>query len=242
MVFSFSNKRSNDDAGSSGTGVGNDEDEARLIDAIRAGDESSWRQLIDRYEGRLLAFVRRRLSDTAAAEDIVQETFIGFLVSLPHFDTSQRLENYLFSICSYKLTDFLRRSGRRPTLPLLGRSKESGSAMPDPAGPARVASSIMRSAEQQRIEEQVVADAITEQIRRWRDAGNVIKLQALELLFVVGRSNREVAEILELSQQQVANLKSDFLIRLKSMVARQNLDPAVFPELAAQPSDANDAS
>ena len=39
-----------------------------------------------RYEGRLLAFVDRRLHDRAASEDVVQETFIGFLNSLPNYD------------------------------------------------------------------------------------------------------------------------------------------------------------
>ena len=232
MTSSNSDKRSTDTTNSVENRAGTGEDEARWVDAIRAGDEGSWQQLIDRYEGRLLAFVRRRLSDTSAAEDIVQETFIGFLVSLPNYDTSRPLESYLFSICGYKLTDFLRRSGRRPTLSMTGRSEDSRSAMADPAGPARVASSIMRSAERQRLEEQVVAEAIAEQVQRWRSSGNAVKLQALELLFVVGRSNREVAETLAISQQQVANLKSDFLIRLKAIIARRDLDPAVFPELA----------
>src|SRR5439155_12940019 len=85
-----------------------------LIQQIRQGDSSAWDRLIARYEGRLLAFVDRRLHDRAASEDVVQETFIGFLNSLPNFDERRELQTYLFTIASHKLTDHLRRVGRHP--------------------------------------------------------------------------------------------------------------------------------
>ena len=55
-----------------------------LIERIRRGDEGAWDELIFRYEGRLLAFAESRLRRRAIAEDIVQETFVGFLTSLPN--------------------------------------------------------------------------------------------------------------------------------------------------------------
>src|SRR5437879_13392105 len=85
-----------------------------LIQQIREGDQRAWENLIARYEGRLLAFVQRRLRDRAASEDVVQETFVGFLNSLPNFDDRRELQTYLFTIASHKLTDHLRRSGRHP--------------------------------------------------------------------------------------------------------------------------------
>ena len=68
-----------------------------------------------RVKGRLLAFVRSRLGagKSSAGEDVVQETFIGFLNSLPNYDARRPLEGWLFSIASHKLTDYLRREGRR---------------------------------------------------------------------------------------------------------------------------------
>src|SRR5271167_138609 len=85
-----------------------------LVQQIRLGDPRAWEHLIARYEGRLLAFVERRLRDRAASEDVVQETFIGFLNSLQHFDEHRELQTYLFTIASHKLTDHLRRQGRHP--------------------------------------------------------------------------------------------------------------------------------
>lgn len=209
---------------------GEQEAERFLIERIREGDPQAWQNLIERYEGRLLAFVNSRIRNRATSEDIVQEAFIGFLISLPNYDGSRPLESYLFSICAYKLTDNLRREGRRPSIQMHGRS--STAVEIEPAGVDRVASSIARSVERKAIEEMAVKDAITEQIARWKQNGSWVKLQAIELLFVSGRSNKEVAEKLAISEQQVANYKSDFQIRLKAIVQRMDLDQSVFPELA----------
>src|SRR3954465_3294403 len=85
-----------------------------LIEHIRGGDPRAWEQPSARYGGRLLAFVERRIHDRATSEDVVQETFIGFLNSLPHFDDRRELQTYLFTIASHKLPDHLRRTGRHP--------------------------------------------------------------------------------------------------------------------------------
>src|SRR5580765_5602433 len=97
-----------------------------LVKQIRAGDPRAWQNLISRYEGRLLAFVERRLHDRSASEDVVQETFIGFLNSIPNFDEKRELQTYLFTIASHKLTDHLRRVGRHP---LKSLSDETGDAV-----------------------------------------------------------------------------------------------------------------
>ncbi len=60
--------------------------ESLLISRIRAGEPDAWNEFIARYEGRLLGFVARRVANRAAAEDLVQETFVGFLNSLPNYD------------------------------------------------------------------------------------------------------------------------------------------------------------
>ena len=44
--------------------------------------------------------------------------------------------------------------------------------------------------------------------------------------------SQDVAAMLDLSEQQVANYKSDFQIRLRSIISRMELDQGVFPELA----------
>src|SRR5947207_12283208 len=120
-----------------------------LVQQIRQGDSRAWEGLIARYEGRLLAFVERRIRDRAASEDVVQETFVGFLNSLPNFDDRRELQTYLFTIASHKLTDHLRRSGRHP---LKSLSDEAGELFNEQLDPNPTASSLARRDEKKELE------------------------------------------------------------------------------------------
>jgi RNA polymerase sigma-70 factor (ECF subfamily) len=205
-----------------------------LIERIRRGESEAWNDLIERYEGRLLAFVESRLGRRGPSEDIVQEAFLGFLNSLPNYDGRRPLESYLFSICAYKLTDHLRREGRRPAVPLGSCSDSSGEW--EISDSARQASSIARSGERKGLEEKAIVDALRQQLDRWREKGEWTKLMCAELLFVRGWANKDVAEELTLSEQQVANYKFDFIARLQTLIKRQDLSTDVFPELYDQES------
>jgi RNA polymerase sigma-70 factor (ECF subfamily) len=208
--------------------------DAELIARVKAGDPQAWRRLIEQFEGRLVAYVNSRIQDRSSSEDIVQDAFIGFLNSLPNYDEQRSLESYLFSICAYKLTDHLRREGRRPSLQL---RHLSGNETPENSwiGTGRVASSIARSAEQKKIEEQVIRQAICEQVDHWKTTKQWTKLKAIELTYVAGLGNQEVASLLAITEQQVANFKSDFQARLKSIIKRKDLDSIAFPELEDPP-------
>src|SRR5690606_1594858 len=201
-----------------------------LIQRIREGDDAAWDELIGRFEGRLLAFVDSRLRNRAAAEDVVQETFVGFLTSLPNYDQSRPLESWLFTIASHKLTDHLRREGRRPTVPLSGGSSGASSQW-DLPGSARAASSIHRSQERRGLESQALAAGMGEIIEHWRNRGDWEKIRCLELIFVRGWANKDVAAKLGISEQAVANHKFDFLAKLRTSVRKQGLNHDVFPEL-----------
>src|SRR5438309_12064927 len=85
-----------------------------LIQQIRQGDQRAWENLIARYEGRLLAFVERRLRDRSTSEDVVQETFIGFLNSLPIFADGRGFQHFLSPIDPPRTTAHLRGQGPIP--------------------------------------------------------------------------------------------------------------------------------
>ncbi len=199
-----------------------------LIEQVRRGDARAWELFIARYEGRLTAFVEHRLSNRSHVEDIVQETLIGFLNSLPNYDGQRSLEGYLFSICAYKLTDHLRRSGRRQIRSLNADSSNQETPGERIAGRARVASSIARSSEQRDLEEQAIVVVLEEQITKWKSQQDWQKLICLELIVVAGKPNRETATLLNISEQKVANYKSDFIARTKSQLSRLKLGDPMF--------------
>ncbi len=202
-----------------------------LIQQIRHGDAGAWENLIARYEGRLLAFVERRLHDRAASEDVVQETFIGFLNSLPHFDDRRELQTYLFTIASHKLTDHLRRTGRHPLHPV---SDSNSDVLGQQLDRHPAASSMARSSERRRLEGEAITRCLGLMIRQWQERGDYLRLKVMELLLVKGWANRDVAAHLKISEQQVANYRFAAVKKLTEHIKGAGLPADVFPELQTE--------
>lgn len=202
--------------------------EILLIRQVRAGDARAWQGLIEKYEGRLIAFVDSRLRDRAASEDVVQETFVGFLTSLPHYDERRDMEAYLFSIAAHKMTDHLRKQGRRP-IDQFG-SDDHGRPLDEVAGGGRAASSIARSDERRVAEERLLTDAMGALVREWLAKADYTRLSCLELLIVRGWPNKDVAKYLDLTEQAVASYKFQTIGRLKEMARKAGLSLEHFGE------------
>jgi RNA polymerase sigma-70 factor, ECF subfamily len=199
-----------------------------LIQQIRQGDSRAWETLISRYEGRLLAFIQRRIRDHGASEDVVQETFVGFLNSLPNFDDRRELQTYLFTIASHKLTDHLRRSGRHPLRSLTDSSSDLLNQQYDPQP---TASSAARSDERQELESAAIVRCLGQILRGLQERGDWMRLKVLELLWVKGWANRDVAAVLQISEQQVANYRFAAVKKLTEQIRDAGLSADVFPEL-----------
>ena len=201
-----------------------DDADRLLVERVRQGDPAAWSDFIARFEGRLLAFVESRLKSRGLSEDVVQETFLGFLISLPNYDDNTPLETFLFSIAAHKLTDVLRREGRRPTIPF---SAPDGTASPSalPAK-ARLASSLVRSHERRGLEAQLLRDVLKSSIEDWIDQAQFERLKCMELLLVLGWPNKRVATELRISEQAVANHKHAVVARLKEAARRAGLSQA----------------
>lgn len=208
------------------------ESDRLLVQQIRQGEKRAWEDLIARYEGRLLAFVDRRLHDRAASEDVVQETFIGFLNSLPNFDEQRELQTYLFTIASHKLTDFLRHRGRHP---LRSASDGNNDLLNEQVDRQPAASSIARSQERKVLEWNALARGLRMLMETWREKGDYLRLKVMELLWVKGWQNRDVAAFLRVSEQQVANIRFAAVKKLSEHVRNGGLSADIFPELQQQP-------
>src|SRR5262245_21682700 len=199
-----------------------------LVQQIRSGDSRAWQTLIGRYEGRLMAFVERRVRDRSASEDIVQETFIGFLHSLPNFDDRRELQTYLFTIASHKLTDHLRRQGRHPLHPI---SESPSDLLHNQLDRQPAASSLARSQERRDLESAAITQCLGDMIRQWQEKGDFGRVKVLELMFVKGWANRDVAASLQISELQVANYRFAAVKKLSEQIRDAGLPPDVFPEL-----------
>lgn len=199
-----------------------------LVQQIRQSDARAWEHLIARYEGRLFAFVHRRIKDLAACEDIVQESFIGFYTSLPNYDDRRELQTYLFTIASHKITDYLRRTGRHP---LQNASEGPNDLLHLKLDDEPAASSVARSHERKALESDAVARALSQLLDAWREQGDFERIKVMELLLVKGWANKDAAKFVGISEQQVANIRFAAVKKIGEHVKGAGLSPDVFPEL-----------
>ncbi|MBC7975181.1 MAG: sigma-70 family RNA polymerase sigma factor [Myxococcales bacterium] len=69
-----------------------------LAQRARAGSRGSFDELVVRYRPQLVAFLARRLTDAADAEDVAQETFLRAYDHLASYDPDRPFATWLFTI------------------------------------------------------------------------------------------------------------------------------------------------
>lgn len=98
----------------------------QLLTAFLGGSEIAFAALVERYGGELFQFVFRFVRSAAAAEDVVQETFVQVYQSAAGFNPERRFRPWLFTIAANKARDYLRSRSRKREVPLTtGSSSDS---------------------------------------------------------------------------------------------------------------------
>lgn len=190
------------------------EAESFLIDAARAGDQQAWREVITRYEGRLTSFARRMLAQSSDAEDIVQETFIGLMRSLPNYDRTRSLETYLFAILRNKLHDHFRKLGKGQRQSL--ESLELGDAPSDWLA-ADTPSRQLAAAEDLAAQRAALVQCLRSWVEQCEEQRRFQELIVVEMLLVLGLRNKEAAADLELTETAIAGVKFRVLQKWKEL-------------------------
>jgi RNA polymerase sigma-70 factor (ECF subfamily) len=72
--------------------------ERELVEALRAGDQAAFEQLVRMYNASLLRVARLFVSSRAVAEEVVQETWLGVLNGIGRFEGRSSLKTWIFRI------------------------------------------------------------------------------------------------------------------------------------------------
>jgi len=202
--------------------------EQYFLDKIRQGDQQAWSDFVGRYRGRLLRFARAKLPQSADAEDVVQEAFIGFVRGLDRFRGECDLETYLFGLIRRKIIDsYRRRESRRVCL--IQDAYESDAedrasdAFEQVAGPAQTASWYARADEQYDVQREVLADAVGDLVDGFKRALRFRDLQIIELLFYCQFPNKRAAQTMNIDEKTVALVKHRSLKHVRSYVERKKV-------------------
>jgi RNA polymerase sigma-70 factor (ECF subfamily) len=145
--------------------------DAMLVSAVRSGDEQAMAQLYERYSPIVYSVALRVLSDTGAAEDILQEVFMQLWRNPDVFDATRgSLPGWLAVITRNRAIDSLRK--RHPETDI---SDVVVSVEPDLAGSAELSRAL-------------------EKIRGALGGMPPPQRSALEMAFFEGLTHTEIAE------------------------------------------------
>lgn len=72
--------------------------EAQLVEALRAGDEAAFAQLVREYQPSLVRVARIYVPTQAAAEEVAAETWLAVLNGLDRFEGRSSLRTWIFRI------------------------------------------------------------------------------------------------------------------------------------------------
>jgi RNA polymerase sigma-70 factor (ECF subfamily) len=103
--------------------------EEKLVESLRAGDESAFRELVQEYQPSLVRVARIYVSNQAAAEDVAAETWLGVLKGLDRFEGRSSLRTWIFRILTNIAKTRAVRDGR--TLPF--SALQEPARVPEPA-------------------------------------------------------------------------------------------------------------
>lgn len=170
-----------------------------LMTCVRAGDHDAFGQLVARHWGSLVAFCGRYVDELDTAEDLAQETLARVWAHRKRWEPCGSARGYLLRIArNLALQEKERRHVR-----LAWRSRKSAEPAP--------------SVEQ---EDLLGADRLR---RALAEAVNSLPERRREVLVLArfhGLAYREIAEVLSISEQTVANHMSAALATLRSLLAR----------------------
>jgi len=199
-----------------------------LIDCVRNGDEAAFRQLVDRYSGRLTAYASRRMSRSGTdPEDAVQDTFLGLLQSLERGEERvagiRSLEAYLYQILRHKIYDLRAKRPEAHGLRRVPLAREDADGIVEgyePVAPGGTPSSYVRRGEEVLVTHQVLSDVLEKFIGQLKKEKNFRDLKILELLFMTPWLNKDIAAAAGTSDATVTRVKKDALGKLSRLVAR----------------------
>ena len=164
------------------SGPGADDD--RLVARVRAGDDTAFEAIYDRYARRLLAFCYQMLRSREEAEDALQHSFVAAYRTLRSSNSAIELRPWLYTIARNRCLSLLR--SRRKDISL--------DAAPDYGGVAEgLADEVQRRSD---------LGELVEDLRRLPDDQRA----ALVLFELGGLPHDEIAAVLDVRREKVKAL------------------------------------
>jgi RNA polymerase sigma-70 factor (ECF subfamily) len=110
-----------------------DREERKLVARLREGDEAAFAALFDRYHGPMKRLARTFVSNDAAAEEVVQDTWVAVLDGLGSFEERSSVKTWMFRILVNRAKTKGVREARSVPASAMGSADDRPAPAVDPA-------------------------------------------------------------------------------------------------------------
>lgn len=163
-----------------------------LIEAIRAGDPTAYRGLVERYQGRVYGLMCGMVKDREEARDLTQEVFIKAYKNLDRFRLESSFYTWIYRIGMNLAIDHLRKFSKR-------RASEYDDGIASRDADGGLAEGHTRGDPGRSLERKQLNETIMSALQKLsEDHRQVILLREVE-----GLSYKEIAEALEIPEGTV---------------------------------------
>jgi RNA polymerase sigma-70 factor, ECF subfamily len=107
------------------------QEDARLVDGLRAGDEAAFAAVMREYGGAMLRVAQMYVSSRSVAEEVVQEAWLGVLKGIGRFEGRSSLKTWLFRIVANTAKTRGIREARSIPFSALGEADDEPAVDPD---------------------------------------------------------------------------------------------------------------
>jgi len=170
--------------------------DAEIMLRVKAGDESAFDYLVQKYRRPLVSFMYRMARNTSAAEDLAQEVFLRVYRSRQTYEASAKFTTWLYRIATNLAVNHARDTRHeRPevTVSLDEPNEESGTTLDVPDSNISAEENLVRRERMQAIRAKV--EALPE---RQRLAVVMHKYQQMDY--------KQIADVLKLSESATKSL------------------------------------
>ena len=177
---------------------------------VRDGDDVAFRELVEKYQSRLVGILTHLVSDRETAQDLAQDVFLRVYRARERYQPTAKFSTWLFTITHNVASNSLRKTSRRKEINLV--SSPSGSMPVRPLeSMAKEKSGMMPARQLLRTEMEDVMLAAIEQLgERQRTATMLSKFEGMSYL--------EIGETMGLTTQAVKSLLSRARNNLKEIL------------------------
>ncbi len=150
-----------------------------LVQLIRTQDQELYREIVHRYQDKLLRYATCLTQNEGRAADVTQEAFIKAFINLNGFDTGKKFSSWIYRIVHNEAINSLKKYGRETSL----ESSREASNLPTNDGD---------------IQEDLNRELLKKAAAACLDKLPLAYRSPLALFYLEGRSYEEISDVLRI--------------------------------------------